>query len=183
MFTVASRISFSLLALCMAACSTTAPKYTANFDNISALRSQQLAPVKVGTFTKESGAKKDVDKLTIRGGSYVSPYGSFTEYLQELDDARLLDASADTEVTGVLLRNELDASGVAKAYAEVEARFVVRRGGTVKYEGTKTARYDWDSNFVGAIAIPRANQNYPVVIQKLLTVLVSDPAFIAALKK
>jgi hypothetical protein len=36
---------------------------------------------------------------------------------------------------------------------------------------------------MGNIAIPRAQQNYPVVIQRLLSALYADPDFLAALKK
>ncbi len=172
----------------LSACSTVAPKYNSNFDNVAALRGQQLKLIKVADVSKDQKAKTNVDKLTIRGGSYVSPYGSFTAYLQnalkqELDDARLLDANSDLQISGALLRNELDASGASKAYAAVEARFVVRESSTVKYDAVKSARYDWDSSFVGAVAIPRANQNYPVVIQRLLTALFTDPEFIAAIKR
>jgi len=177
-----------LLMAVLSACSTMAPKYNSNFDNVVALRGQQLNAIKVGDITKEPGAKTNVNKLTIRAGDYASPYGSFTAYLQnalkqELDDARLLDPNSSLQVSGVLLSNELDASGAVKAYAAVKARFVVQESGAVKYDAVKSARYDWDSNFVGAVAIPRANQNYPVVIQRLLTALFTDPEFITAIKK
>ncbi len=169
-------------------CATNAPKYNSNFDNVGKLRAANLAPVKIGAITKDAGAKPDVDKLTIRGGTYKSPNGSFTSYLQEalrqeFDDARLLDPQSKIEINGVLIQNVLDASGFSSAYAEIEARLKVNRGGTVAYDATKKARIEWESSFVGAIAIPKANQNYPNVIQKLLGEFYSDPAFLAALKK
>lgn len=181
-------IGAALLMAGLSACSTVAPKYNSNFDNVAALRSQPLRPIKVGDVTKEQDAKTNVDKLTIRAGDYASPYGSFTAYLQnalkqELDDARLLDANSDLQISGVLLKNQLDASGASKAYAAVEARFIVRQSSVVKYDAIKSARYEWDSSFAGNVAIPKANQNYPVVIQKLLTALFEDAAFIAAIKK
>jgi hypothetical protein len=177
-----------LLMAGLSACSTVAPKYNSNFDNVAALRSQQLRPIKVGDVSKEQNAKTNINKLTIRGGDYASPYGSFTAYLQnalkqELDDARLLDSSSDLQITAVLLKNQLDASGASRAYAAVEARFVVKDSSAVKYDSVKSARYEWDSSFAGNVAIPKANQNYPVVMQRLLTSLFTDPAFIAAIKK
>ena len=47
----------------------------------------------------------------------------------------------------------------------------------------KTARHEWDSAFLGSIAIPRAQQNYPIVVQKLLASLYVDLEFLQALKK
>ena len=101
----------------------------------------------------------------------------------ELDEARLLHPEATVELSGFLLKNELNAAGVTTADAQIEARFVVRRGGQVRFEKVLTAKYEWDSSLFGNIAIPRAQQNYPVVIQKLLTALWTDPDFITAVKK
>lgn len=117
----------------------------------------------------------------------ASPYGSFTSYLaealkQELDDARLLNPTSPTEISAVLLRNSLNAAGISTGVAEIEAQFTVRNGGKIKYEKTKVARHTWDSSFAGAIAVPKAQQNYPVVVQKLLGLLFSDPEFISALR-
>jgi hypothetical protein len=40
----------------------------------------------------------------------------------------------------------------------------------------------WDSSFVGAIAIPRAQQQYPMIVQKLLATLWGDAKFLDSLK-
>lgn len=71
---------------------------------------------------------------------------------------------------------------MATADALIQARFVVKRGGQVRYDKVLTATHQWDSHLFGNIAIPRAQQNYPVVVQKLLTSLFVDPDFIAAMK-
>lgn len=177
----------ALLIFLITGCSTIAPKYNTDFNNISQLRREKLNPARVGTVTKETAANSNVDSLTIRGGSYLSPYGSYTSYLaealkQELDDARLLDPLSQIEVSAVLLRNSLDAAGFSTGVAEVEARFVVRNAGTIKFDKVKVARHTWESSFAGAIAIPKAQQSYPIVIQKLVGQLFSDPEFISALK-
>jgi len=46
----------------------------------------------------------------------------------------------------------------------------------------KTVRSEWDSSFAAAIAVPKATQQYPLVVQKLLGSLYSDPAFISAIR-
>src|SRR6266436_9470043 len=117
------------MALSLGACALAAPKYNASMENVGNLRDAGLGKVKVGKFTADPASKNNVNRLTIRGGSYESPYDkSFVAYLeeavrQELDDARLLDAGTNTEVSGVLLRNDLDGSGISTGKADIEARF------------------------------------------------------------
>jgi hypothetical protein len=53
---------------------------------------------------------------------------------------------------------------------------------TFKYYKVKSIHDEWDSSFVGAIAIPRATERYPVMVQKLLAALYADAAFTQALK-
>jgi hypothetical protein len=101
---------------------------------------------------------------------------------QELDDSRLLDAGANTEVGGVLLRNELDGSGFSIGTADIDARVLVKREGAVRYDKVQSAHHEWKSSFIGATAIPAAAQNYPIVVQKLLAKLFGDADFLAALK-
>jgi len=184
---------FLFISLFISGCSTIAPKYNTDFNNISHMRKAKLNPVKVGAITKDitvqevNAVQSDVDHLTVRGGTYVSPYGSFTAYIeealkQELEDARLLDKNSEIEVSGVLLKNILDGSGTSIGIAEIEVRFVVRKAGDVKYEKIKKARHTWESAFAGAVAIPKAHQNYPIVVQKLLGSLFSDPEFMSVLR-
>jgi hypothetical protein len=181
-----------VLALCaslllVAGCATpVSTKYNTDFDNVGLLRAAGVAPVKIGPITKDPGAKQDVDSISLRLAKLDSPYGTYTGYLQEalqqdFDNARLLDASSLTEVTGVLLHNDVEA-GVSTGTADIEARLRVARDGKVLYEQAKTAHVEWDSNFVAAIAVPRAEENYPKVLQKLLGEFYRDPQFIAALK-
>lgn len=64
----------------------------------------------------------------------------------------------------------------------MEARFVVSKAGTVRYDQVKTIRYEWESSFAGAVAIPRAQQEYPNLVQRLLAILYTDQAFLDALQ-
>jgi hypothetical protein len=176
-----------LVAALSTGCSINAPRYASNIAGVTELKGASLAPVKVAEAAK-TDRKKQTERLTIRGSSYNSPYGSFEAYLasalkEDLAQAGLLADQSDTQVHTTLVRNELDGSGFSQGYAEIEARFEVRRGGNVVYDKTKVARQEWPSSFVGAVAIPRAAQNYPPAVGKLLGSLYSDPEFIAALKK
>jgi hypothetical protein len=169
------------------ACASVAPKYTPLPDNVNRLRDAEAAPVKVAEFTADPQVGDAVNQLSIRGGSYSSPYeGSYVNYLrealrQDLEEARLLNPAAAVEVCGVLVRNELE-TGTAKGTASMTARFTVKSGGQIRFDKTKSATYEWESSFVGAVAIPRAQQNYPIVVQRLLSSLYTDADFIRALK-
>jgi hypothetical protein len=177
----------ALAVLTTTGCASVAPKYASLPDNINLLRDVGAQPVRLGQFTADPASQGKVEQLSIRGGEYHSPYGdSFVLYLQEalrqdLEGAKLLSPTGAVEVAGVVIKNELD-TGMDKGSASIEARFLVRRGAEVRFDKVKSATFEWESSFVGAIAIPRSQQNYPVAVQKLYSQLYADPAFQAALK-
>lgn len=168
-------------------CSMMAPQYTASLDNVQMLKDAGSHTVKVGTFTS-SADKANANPLSIRGSSLASPYqGSYANYVaeaikQELSLAKKLSSDTTLEISGTVLKNDLDASGFTTGIASIEARFVVKRSDQVRYDQIKSVRHEFPSSFAGAVAIPRAVQEYPVAIQKLLASLYADKAFIDALK-
>ncbi|HEV2287085.1 MAG TPA: hypothetical protein VGR80_13660 [Steroidobacteraceae bacterium] len=173
-------------ALLASGCSLTAPRYTASLDNVQKLKDGGIAPTKVGTFRSDSG-KDNPATISIRGSALASPYNnSYADYLaealkQELTMAGKLAPDAQIEVTGALQKNDISVP-MSTASGDMTARFIVMRGGTVRYDQVKSIHDEWESSFVGAIAIPRAQEQYPIMVQKLLAALYADPAFIQALK-
>lgn len=183
-------MSRRFLGLCCAlaflsGCATTVPKFQPSMNNVSSLQNEHLGQVRVGEFT---AADAKVNQLTIRGGALNSPYGgSYAAYFrqalrQELSLAGLLRDDAKVEVSGVLLRNELDASGFSKAHADIEARLKVSQGGGVRYDKSKSIHHEWESSFAAAIAVPKAHQNYSIAVQKLLRSFYDDADFQKALQ-
>ncbi len=85
-------------------------------------------------------------------------------------------------MSGQLLKNNIDAGGFSTNEGQIEARFVVKRNDAVKFDKVKKVELKWESSFVGAVAIPKAANNYPVMVQMLISSLVSDPDFVAAVK-
>ena len=59
----------------------------------------------------------------------------------------------------------------------------VTRDGAIVYRGKKSTRFEWESTFLGEVAIPRAIANYQVGVQRLVAAYIADPEFVAALKK
>ncbi|CAE6702032.1 hypothetical protein [Paraburkholderia nemoris] len=169
----------------LAACSVVAPPYSASVDNIQTLKNASPVATRLGAFTNDP-ADGNHSSVQLRANSMRSPVGdSFAQYLssalqQELTIGRALSPDAKVELSGVLLKNNVDAN-IGTATGTISARFIVKRGAEVRYDSVKTATTQWDSSFAAAIAIPRATQEYPLIVQKLLASLYADPAFMQAI--
>ncbi|WP_199610119.1 hypothetical protein [Flocculibacter collagenilyticus] len=176
------RILIILASVLLSACTVVAPNYQVSLDNTQKLKLASLNKMDVGTI-KDS---KKVNKLSLRGSSFVSPIEkSFGKYLesalkQELEQAKLYSSVSNIQVEGVLLKNNIDISGFSIGEGDMTVKFTVKQDEKVTYQKTLSAKHEWDSSFVGAVAIPNGQINYPVIIQKLLGELFTDPEFIAA---
>jgi hypothetical protein len=163
-------------------CSLMAPQYTGSIDNVQKLKSGSLQPVKVGEFVATPG-NGNANPISIRGSSMTSPYeSSYAKYVAEalkieLGLANKNAATSDFELSGELLKNDLNTGGGTMAYGDIEARFIVKKSGAIRYDQVKTINHQWPNSFVGAVAIPRATQEYSNLVQKLLAALYEDPLF------
>lgn len=171
----------------MTGCSTTAPVYPASVNNLQALKAAKGTTVNVGPFTADGAAANNAS-IGLRAVQMTSPKGSYSNYLhdalvQDLTDAGLYDAKSGTQVTAVLLKNDISAAGVSTASGMIEARFTVSRDGKQLFDKTKHGALEWESHFVGNIAIDRAKNNYPNLVTAMLHDLYSDPDFINSLKQ
>lgn len=166
-------------------CAAVAPNYTPSPQTTQRLQAEKVQPVTVGDF---SAAKDAGDSsITLRASSMQAAQGSYAKYLadaikQELEIAKLYTPSANIQILGILLRNDMNTGLADKGEGVMEARFIVRRDAVDTFDKVKTARTQWDSNFLGAIAIARAQQEYPRLVHALVAELFSDPEFVAALK-
>lgn len=165
-----------------------APQPTA--ENTANLRRADLAETRVGSFTLDAAKPATLDKgHSMRGvNTLQAPINSsFAEYVREslrveLAAAGLLNPQAAAVISGVLLETQLEPDiGTGKGLIKV--RFTVTRGTEKRYEKDLTAKAEWESSFVGAIAIPAAAQNYEGLYRKLVGQLITDPDFRKALAK
>jgi hypothetical protein len=185
------RLSFALLAslslTLLVGCAGPAPNYAPSINNVEALKKAQIQPVRAGTVTVAPELKTG-QSISIRANTMVSGVGShYGDYLiaalrQELELAKLYDANASSEISGTLLRNDINAGGFSTNSGDIAARFVVKRGDQVRFDKVKEIQHQWEGSFAGAVAIPRAANNYPVMVQMLLGELFSDPDFRTALR-
>jgi len=179
------RIFLILSILFVSGCTSFAPPYQPDFELVNKLKSMDIPAMKTGKFTEQN---ESVNKITIRGGPMVSPHDkSYAKYLEkaleeELKQSELWDKSSNIVISGTLLVNELDGSGISVGESDISANFVVTKNSTRIYDKTHTIHHEWESSFVGAVAIPAAQNNYPVSIQKLLVKFLSDEEFLTSLK-
>ncbi|CAB3638081.1 hypothetical protein [Paraburkholderia rhynchosiae] len=170
----------------LAACSVVATPYSPSVENIQTLKNASPVHARIGDFQSQDGGSNRYP-VPVRANVMRSPVGkSFADYLsnavtQELTLAGTLSPSASVELDGILLENSVDV-GIGTGVGTMSARFVVKRNDAVRYDQVKTVRGEWDSSFAAAIAVPRATQQYPLIVQKLLGALYSDPAFISAIR-
>ena len=176
-----------LAALLLSACAGQMPPHNASAQNIKQLRGADMAPVSVGEFKLAAGKPELIDaSVTSRASSLTPPQGTVSAYLRdalivELKAAGKYDEKATTRITGELTDSELN-TNMGTADGALGARFLVTRDGSLKYDRQQTVKSSWESSFIGAIAIPKAYQEYFALYQKLFAQLFRDPDFAEATK-
>ena len=185
--TIAILAGAALGVAAMSGCAVKAPSYAPSITNVSTLKTSGTTPVALGTFSVRSGTAGG-SSISLRGHNMRSPVGAdYAAYVAEalradLEMAKRLDPKSTIEITGLLLKNEVDANGMSKGDGEIQAQFIVRRDGQVRFDKVKSGKAEWESSFAGAVAIPRAAQNYPFLVQSLLSSLYADADFVAAIR-
>lgn len=179
-------LSCAALLVLGSGCAIQAPPYQPSINNVSALKRDTTQSVSVGKFAPPAtpGAAASIG---LRGSSMSSPVGaSFADYLAsalqaELALAQRFDSGSKVNVSGALLATDVD-TAIGTASGFIEARFVVTRDGQVRFDKVKRGTHQWDSSFAAAVAVPAAQNAYPVIVQNLLSNLFSDADFLSALK-
>jgi hypothetical protein len=168
----------------MMGCATKAPPYQPSIDNVTVLKKSATTGASVGAFAVQAGAKGGAS-LSLRAAEMTPPAGTYADYLAgalkaELELAQRLNPKATIDISGLLVKNNIDAGGISTNSGEIEAQFIVRRDGAVRFDKVKRASSQWESSFAGAVAIPKAQQQYPLLVQSLLAALYADADFQAA---
>jgi hypothetical protein len=160
------------------------PPYEAAIDNYEQLQQGHYKNVSVGDFTVSDS---NLNQISVRGNPLKSSINdSFGTYLkaaleQEFYKAGLLAKDATCIISGALMKNDIDAAvGTASGY--ITAKVIIEDQGAIVFDKVLTATHEWPSNFVGAVAIPRARDNYPLIVRAFIKTLVEDADFKTALK-
>jgi hypothetical protein len=162
---------------------TTLGMHQPSADAVISLRDSNLVPLNVGTFKLADGVKPDIDhSITSRGNVLESPDAhSFALYLRDallsdLKAAGKYDANSMLLIQGELLDSQLT-TGMSQGSAVLAAHFSVTRGGQIVFDKQLHQESQWDSSFLGAVAIPAAFNNYAEQYGLLLQKLYADPEF------
>lgn len=184
------RLAPAFAALLLSGCAVPAiDAYQPTIANAQAVRGADLPAMRVGEFTLAPGQPASLDRsVVIRASTLRPPKGdSFSKYLgdclaAELRAAGKLDPAANVVITGALTESRVS-SGVSIGEASLGATFTVTRDGRQVYQKTLRVEQVWQSNFMGAIAIPDAMNQYTALYGKLVGALLADEAFRAAIKR
>lgn len=177
-------ISILLVGL-MSGCTMNAVNYQPDFNLVNEMKDQDLKKINIGEITSEN---PKVNKISIRGSSMVSPFNSsYADYLEvalreQLQQADLYSKSSSITIFGELLINKINAAGFSVGTADISAQFKVEDSGEILFDKVVAINHEWASSFVGAVAIPNAQNNYPLAVQKLISKLMSDPEFLYSVK-
>lgn len=174
----------SLALLTVAGCAVPAMEtYQPTVANSAAVRSPDVPPMQVGEFVLAPGMPANMDRsITIRASTLRPPKGeSFSKYLgdclaTELRAAGKLGSSAGISIRGVLTESKVS-SGVSVGEASLGATFIAERNGKIVYRKQLRVSSIWESNFIGAIAIPEAMNQYTALYSRLVGALLADNDF------
>ncbi len=169
--------------------SVTMPPPTATASTVENLRFANITPACTGKFSLAPGVNPDVDKSLggLRGSSLQAESGSFSQQLKavimaELKAAGLYDEKSSSVIEGQLTESQVDAA-VSVGTARLAARFTVDRNGKRVFDKVLSVDSQWESSFVGAIALPAAIHQYSALYKALAAKLFEDKEFRAALAR
>lgn len=167
-----------------AGCTSKGKIYTPNLDSVDKLQSKDLKQVKVSHNTGGSV----VYEISLGRGTNMmsSPYITYQEYLEKaltenLMQAGLYSEKSNIRIKATLLNNELD-TGLSTGTAILSANFVILEGDVERLNKTLQVKYEWESHFVGAIAMSRTIDNYVIAMQKLVDEFLLNDEVLTILK-
>jgi hypothetical protein len=180
----AAPFALLLLAACSIPPMAPPPASVALVDRITAAG---LSPMAVGAFVPAPTLPRGADRgIAVRAVTIKAEGGSFAHHLGETLAAQLraagkLDSAASRQVSGALLENAVG-SGIGKGHGVLAAEFVVTREGHELFRKRLQVAHDWNSPFVGAVAIMNADAEYAALYTALIGELIDDPDFRAAMR-
>jgi hypothetical protein len=183
----AHRLALLVLAgIALTGCGQTMGSARPSLETLEVLRAPDMPKMRVGEFALEPGQPAKSDKsVVLRSVVLSAPDGSFSHYLGKTLEAQLraagkLDPESGIVVEGLLTKSGASA-GLSDGQAALAARFMVRKDGRTVFDKELTVRSNWDSTFVGVVAIPDAINQYSSLYDRLVHQLFADPDFRRAL--
>lgn len=164
-----------------------APSYSPDYQSIDVLKAKSLNTLSLGEFSPLD-SKASVNRISLRAASFKAKQGTFTEYLKDALQADLTEIgiySADSSlvISATLLENDLDISGFSKGYGVMKVRLEIKRGDQSLFNKVYDANTEFESSFAAAVAVPKAQIEYPVLVKTLLAKVYIDQEFVKVVSK
>lgn len=170
----------------LAGCSAPVEDLPPSLETIRVLREQAVPPLALGSFV--SGNKAIGRSISVRLGVLHAPKGrNFAQFLgstfeTELKAAGKLDPASRLRIDGVLTESRI-AEDFKKGGGLLGARITLLRDGKPVFVRDYRAETKWNSDWIGAIAIEQAFNDYNGLYAQLVRKVLSDPEFVAAAKQ
>lgn len=178
------------LSLLLSACATmTAPGYASKYELIDSIRVKNLSLEKVGVNeVQPTDPKAKTNKITLRGSNLISPYGTYSKYIEtalktDLSELRVLDQNSTNRIDVEILRNDIDISGFDKGKGLLEVKLKVLKENKVSFEKIYLAETLFESYFSGIQALPAGQSEYGRLVQELTAKIFSDQDFLASISR
>lgn len=179
-----------LILLLSTSCATlTAPTYTPKYELLDSIASKNIKFEKVGVNeVRPINITNPLNRISMRGNSLISPYGSFSKYVEhaiqfDLSELKILDQESPIKIDIELLQNEIDLSSIEKGNGILKVKLRVLNENTIKIEKTFTAITTFESYFSAAQALPSGQSEYGRLVQNLMVTIFSDKEFIQSISK
>jgi hypothetical protein len=159
---------------------------TPSIETLKLLRQSGIPSLALGDF-REGDMARLGRSINIRGSTLNAPKGgTFVDFLRqtvkaELEAAGKLDAQSPIAIVATLNESRAGENS-AKGKAALGAEFQVLKSGQSVFRKQYRVESKWDSEFIGALAIPEAFRQYNALYAELVRSVFSDPEFLAALK-
>jgi len=178
--------SIILTLFLISGCTLIAPNYSPDYSVLDTLKRQKVSKIAVEPVEPKDPEAK-VNKITLRGTTLASQSGTYSKYLEDaiksdLIDANLFDPNSLLRLSALLLNNDIDVTGFSNGFGTIEVKFSLNRNGSKVFDKTIYEKTSFESSFVGAIAIPKGQNEYPNLVRALLKKLYTDKEFINALQ-
>jgi len=179
-------ILLTVCALASGCASYVAPNYSADYSALDPLKRAGLAKTAVGK-VQPVDANAKVNKITLRGATLKVSEGTFTSYIEraviaDLNEAGLYDSNSPKHIDILLLRNDIDVSGMNTGLGEIEIDLSLAESGKILLRKTYSAKTTFESSFAGATAVNKGQTEYPNLVRELLATVYRDPAFVQAMR-
>lgn len=175
-------IALSLIVL--AGCTSNTPPYNATIANAQLLKGKGVQEISVGEFE----TPKALNSISLRAHTLKSSVGdSFGDYLalaltEELKLAKVWSGVSDIVVTGQLVENNVDINGFSVGEGIIKVNFIVTKANDIVFEKQITGENEFESSFLGSVAIANGQLSYVELTQNLIHALFADPEFVEAIK-